>query len=241
MDSKGGKAMNIKKGVATTLMTNIRKEHLWKEQLFKQFPILKESCSRIVFEKGTLGESISLYSPNPGKIIGRKGVTIGAIKEYLEKLLNKKNIVTNVQQDLLPNISLSYASQLALIIQSDISNMRRECNRALKSIMREGRGRFLGVLIKVTGKVSRAFSRTEYFRIGKNKYSGNYAKEMVQTGFDIAKPPLGIIGVTVKIMVGQKHPDKIIMKVDKDKSVNDKTNEKTDKEKPKQAKEELND
>lgn len=149
---------------------------------------------------------IVVHTITPGIVIGAGGEKIREMVEMLKNDFNLKNPQIDVQRidnaDLEPNI---IAQSIARSLESGV-NHKKLGNFYMQKIMRAGA---IGVEIIFNGKLAGERSKKDRFSVGYLKKSGQPAVTDVVSGFAVALPRLGMIGVSVKIMI--KHSDKFII------------------------------
>ena len=149
---------------------------------------------------------IVIHTTTPGIVIGAGGEKIREMVEILKNDFNLKNPQIDVQRidnaDLEPNI---IAQGIARSLESGV-NHKKLGNFYVQKIMRSGA---IGVEIIFNGKLAGERSKKERFTVGYLKKSGQPAVTDVVSGFAVAIPRLGMIGISVKIMI--RHSDKFII------------------------------
>ena len=149
---------------------------------------------------------IVIHTTTPGIVIGAGGEKIREMVEILKNDFNLKNPQIDVQRidnaDLEPNI---IAQGIARSLESGV-NHKKLGNFYVQKIMRSGA---IGVEIIFKGKLAGERSKKERFTVGYLKKSGQPAVTDVVSGFAVAIPRLGMIGISVKIMI--RHSDKFII------------------------------
>ncbi|MBI4019040.1 MAG: 30S ribosomal protein S3 [Candidatus Aenigmarchaeota archaeon] len=152
----------------------------------------------IEIQKTPIMTRIVLHTTTPGLIIGSGGEKIREITDILRLHFKIDNPQIDVQKIDDANLdAVIMAKSLASQIESGV-NYKRLGNFYLEKIMRSGA---VGCEIVMSGKLSGERSRRDRFVAGYVKKSGELAKQHVRTGFAVANPKLGNIGVTVQIMV----------------------------------------
>ena len=149
---------------------------------------------------------IVVHTTTPGIVIGAGGEKIREMVEILKNDFNLKNPQIDVQRidnaDLEPNI---IAQSIARSLEAGV-NHKKLGNFYMQKIMRAGA---IGVEIIFDGKLAGERSKKDRFSVGYLKKSGQPAVTDVVSGFAVALPRLGMIGVSVKIMI--RHSDKFIV------------------------------
>jgi len=158
----------------------------------------KDSFSQLEFERTPLGVKITIYTDNPGKIIGTGGRKINELIEYLKKRFELENPQIDVKPIENPFLdAFTVAKKIATAIEKGV-NYKKIGNVMLKRIMDAGA---IGAEIKIAGKLGGSEkSSTAKFMAGYVKHCGDTAKRYVDTAFKEALTKPGKIGITVKIM-----------------------------------------
>jgi len=175
-----------------------------EEYIRKEFATAK--CGDIVVNYTPLGVRIVIYTVAPGLVIGAGGSKIRDAVENLRLKFGIENPQIDVQKitnpDMDPNV---VAQSIAAALEKNV-NFRRLGKFYTERIMRSGA---IGCEIVISGKISGERGRKERFIAGYLKKCGDPALKDVKRGFAVANPPLGNIGVLVKIMI--THSDKRII------------------------------
>lgn len=171
-----------------------------EEFIRKQFSQAK--CGRIEVQHTPIVTRIIVYTTTPGLVIGAGGERIRETTELLKQQLKIENPQIDVQKIENPDMDAHIVAQnIAAALETGV-NFKRLGNFYAEKIMEAGA---VGCEIVFSGKVSGQRSRKERFLKGYLKKCGDPAQRDVVTGFAVANPKLGNIGVTVKIMV--RHAD----------------------------------
>jgi small subunit ribosomal protein S3 len=156
-----------------------------------------------------MGTRVTLVAERPGLVIGRKGGSIKALTEAVERQFNFDNPQIEVQEVTNPALN-------AQIMAEKLSNalergwhFRRAGHSTVRRIMEAGAK---GCLIVIAGKLTGQRHRRAKFKAGHIKYCGEPRNTWMRKGFAIAKLKPGVIGVTVQIMdPDAKLPDEIVI------------------------------
>jgi small subunit ribosomal protein S3 len=148
---------------------------------------------------------IIIHTVTPGLIVGSGGENIRNAVELLKIKFDLKNPQIDVQRIENPFLDPHIvAKNIAISVENNV-NVKRLGDYYLSKIMHAGA---IGCEIVLSGKISGQRARKERFSAGYIKKCGKPAEEDVMTGFAVANPKLGNIGVTVKIMLKHKEISK---------------------------------
>jgi len=159
-------------------------------------------------QRTPMGTRINILVERPGMVIGRGGSKIKERTEAIKERFNVDNPQIEIEE------AGSKASLNAQIMAEKLSealergwHFRRAGHSTVRRIMDAGAK---GCQVIIAGKLTGARHRTEKFTEGHVKYCGETAREVMDTGYAIAKLKAGIIGVKVRIMKPDaKLPDEI--------------------------------
>ena len=161
----------------------------------------------ITLTKTPLGTQINLYTMRPGRVIGKRGRSIKAASERLEKELGISNPQITVVEVEVPELDPRImASRIANALERGI-HYRRSLFWALRRIMESGA---LGCEIILRGKLRSDRSRFERVSEGYLPKSGDPAIRQLRSATIHVKLKRGTFGVNVSIVPPEaKFPDKI--------------------------------
>ena len=183
-----------------------------QEFIRKQFTQAK--CGEIEIQHTPIVTRIVIHTTTPGLVIGTGGEKIRETAELLKQKFKIENPQIDVQKIMDPDMNPAVVAQaITAAIESGV-NYKRLGNQYLQRIMESGA---IGCEIVFSGKVSGQRSRTQRFSAGYLKKAGDPAMKDVITGFAVASPKLGSIGITVKIMINQ--PELITMRKIEEKNI----------------------
>jgi small subunit ribosomal protein S3 len=154
--------------------------------------------AKIIIERTGDKVRIKLYTARPGIVIGKKGNEIEALKDDLEKLVNRR-ITLDIQEVRRPEadaqlVAESVASQLIRRVA-----FRRAMKKAVSSALRFG---VQGIKISCSGRLGGAeMSRCEWVREGRVPL--HTLRADVDYALAEANTTYGIIGVKVWIFKGE--------------------------------------
>jgi len=175
--------------------------------------------TRIEIKKTPLGEKIIVYTSKPGLIVGRKGENIKHITKILKddfKLENPQIEIGEIDNPMLDPY---------FVLDNIIGAFERFGSKrfkfmgydSLKKIMDAGA---IGAEIVISGTVPSSRAKSWRFSAGYLKKSGDVSESHVLRAKGCAKLKRGVLGVKVTILPPDIYmPDRIELKVDKEKSV----------------------
>ncbi|MGB9642206.1 MAG: 30S ribosomal protein S3 [Candidatus Ratteibacteria bacterium] len=164
--------------------------------LFQRFP--RGSITRVDIEKISEKVKISLYSPRPGVVLGRKGSEINAVRDELYNTINKQ-ITIDVNEIKNPGQDAQFmADSIAMQLERRVPH-RIAVKKAMSLSLQSGA---LGIKVRVGGRLGGAeISRSELYIKGKVPLHTLRAKISYATSTAITK--FGCIGVKVWIFLGE--------------------------------------
>ena len=176
-------------------------------------------------QRTPMGTRINILVERPGMVIGKGGNKIKELTESIKENFKVDNPQIEIEE------AGNKASINAQIMAEKLAealergwHFRRAGHSTVRRIMDAGAK---GCQVIIAGKLTGARHRTEKFTEGHVKYCGETARQVMNTGYAVAKLKAGILGVKVRIMrPDAKLPDEIKIHV----SEADKTKEKTKKE-----------
>ncbi len=155
------------------------------------------AVTRIEIERSAKKVTVHVHAGKPGLIIGRQGVMIEDLKEFLRRKFNQ-NIDINIHEVPHPDLSACLVGEM---IASQIER-RIAYRRAVKSSLQKAiEAGAKGVKIQVAGRLNGVeISRCEYFK------EGNVPLHTFRADIDYAKveanTTYGVIGIKVWIYKG---------------------------------------
>ncbi|MFH1631167.1 MAG: 30S ribosomal protein S3 [Candidatus Aenigmatarchaeota archaeon] len=175
-----------------------------EEFVRKEFASAK--CGDVIVNYTPLGVRVVISTVAPGLVIGAGGGRIKEVVDILKTKYGVENPQIDVQKITNPDIHpVIVAQSIAAALEKNV-NFRRLGKYYLERTMKAGA---IGCEIVMSGKISGERGRKERFIAGYLKKCGEPALRDVEKGFAVANPPLGNIGILVKIMV--RHSDKRII------------------------------
>ena len=164
----------------------------------------RAGISNIEIERFPKQVSITIWTAKPGIVIGRKGVSINALKRKLEELTQGKRVRLEVQEVERPDLdAYLVAENIARQLERRIS-FRRAMKQAIGRAMRAGAK---GAMVTCSGRLAGAeMARSETFR------EGRVPRHTLRADIDYAQgealTTFGRIGVKVWIYKGDILPEK---------------------------------
>ena len=189
------------------VIENVRRL-LLQEYLMKQTQ--RAGFGGLDIQRTPMGTRVTLIAERPGLVIGRKGSSIKALTDAVERQFNFDNPQIEVQE--VGNAALNaqiMAAKLANALERGW-HFRRAGHSTVRRIMEAGAK---GCLVVIAGKLTGQRHRRAKFKDGHIKYCGEPRNTWMRKGFAVAKLKPGVIGVTVQIMdPDAKLPDEIEIK-----------------------------
>ena len=196
--------------------------------LIKEFLIKKiegAGFGGMNIQRTPMGTRINILVERPGMVIGKGGRKIKELTDAIRDNFKVDNPQIEIEEAGAKS-SLNaqiMAEKLAEALERGW-HFRRAGHSTVRRIIDAGAK---GCQVIIAGKLTGARHRTEKFTEGHVKYCGETARQVMDTGYAVAKLKAGILGVKVRIMKPDaKLPDEIKLRV----SEADKTKEKTKKE-----------
>jgi len=171
------------------------KRVLLKEYLMKMTE--RAGFGGLNIQRTPMGTRVSLVAERPGMVIGRRGATIKEITRVVDEEFHFDNPQIEVLESDNPNLNAQImAHKLASALERGW-HFRRAGHSTVRRIMESGAK---GCQVIISGKLTGQRHRTEKFKSGHIKYSGEPAIQWMEEGFAVAKKKLGVIGIKVQIM-----------------------------------------
>lgn len=162
----------------------------------KNFP--RAEIEHIEIEKTGDNVRVIVHSAAPGRMIGKRGQEIDALRRNLAALLKKTEVEVTVQEVKNPELS---ATVIAKSIADQLVNrasFKKVTKKAVASAMRAGAK---GIKIRTAGRLGGAeIARDEFVRVGSMPL--HTLRSDIDYGFAEAKTTYGIIGVKVWVCRG---------------------------------------
>ncbi|MEM0466397.1 MAG: 30S ribosomal protein S3 [Candidatus Thermoplasmatota archaeon] len=165
----------------------------------------------MTIQRTPIGTRVNILVERPGMVIGKSGAKIKELTENIQTKYNVDNPQIEIQE------AGAQASLNAQIMAEKLAealergwHFRRAGHSTVRRIMNAGAK---GCQVIIAGKLTGARHRTEKFVEGHIKYCGETAKEVMDTGYAVAKLKPGVLGVKVRIMrPDAKLPDEVIIR-----------------------------
>ena len=160
--------------------------------------LAKAGVSEIIIERPSDTIRVTIKTPRPGIVIGRKGDDIEKIKKELKKIVNRE-VQLNIVEVRKPEIdAVIVAQEVARQIEKRIS-FRRAMKRAVQAAMRLGAK---GIRINCSGRLGGAeIARMEWYREGQVPL--HTLRADISYGIARANTTYGVIGIKVWIYKGE--------------------------------------
>jgi small subunit ribosomal protein S3 len=179
--------------------------------LIKEFLIKKiegAGFGGMNIQRTPMGTRINILVERPGMVIGKSGIKIKELTEAIKENFQVDNPQIEIEE------AGSRASTNAQIMAEKLAealergwHFRRAGHSTVRRIMDAGAK---GCQVIIAGKLTGARHRTEKFTEGHVKYCGETARQVMDTGYAVAKLKAGVLGVKVRIMKPDaKLPDEI--------------------------------
>jgi len=189
---------------------NIRRV-LLKEYLMKNTE--RAGFGGLNIQRTPIGTRITLTVERPGMVIGRKGTAIKDLTDVVESRFGFDNPQIEVEESPNPNLNPQIMAQKLATTLERGWHFRRAGHSTVKRIMDAGAR---GCQVTISGKLTGQRHRSEKFKEGHIKYSGEPALTCIVRGFAVAKKKLGVIGIKCMIMAPNvRLPDEIRISYDK--------------------------
>src|SRR2546428_1537567 len=186
------------------VIENVRRL-LLQEYLMKQTQ--RAGFGGLDIQRTPMGIRVTLIAERTGLVIGRKGSSIKALTDAVERQFNFDNPQIEVQE--VGNAALNaqiMAAKLANALERGW-HFRRAGHSTVRRIMEAGAK---GCLVVIAGKLTGQRHRRAKFKDGHIKYCGEPRNTWMRKGYAVAKLKPGVIGVTVQIMdPDAKLPDEV--------------------------------
>lgn len=178
---------------------------LLKEYLMKNTE--RAGFGGLNIQRTPIGTRITLTVERPGMVIGRKGTAIKDLTDVVENRFGFDNPQIEVEEAPNPNLNAQIMAQKLATTLERGWHFRRAGHSTVKRIMDAGAR---GCQVTISGKLTGQRHRSEKFKEGHIKYSGEPSITCIEHGFAVAKKKLGVIGLKVMIMLPTvRLPDEI--------------------------------
>lgn len=172
----------------------------------REFLRKKPSCqSASGFHIKRTGDKIevTIRTPRPGLVIGKKGMEIESLKKALNKFTGKE-VWVEVEEIKRPDLDAKLVAEAIAGQLKRRTAFRRALKKAMQSTMDAGA---LGIKVQCSGRLAGAeIARTEWYKEGKIpmqtlRYDVDYASVRAETTY-------GTLGIKVWITRGEMHTQK---------------------------------
>ena len=173
--------------------------------------LVRAGFAGIDLQKTPLGVRITLRTSRPGLVIGKGGKRIQEITEVLRDRFDLELPQIEVDEVKEPDLDAQIMAERLAYSLDRGRHYRRAGYYILRKVIEAGAR---GVEIKISGKVTSQRARTQIFRSGMIKKSGQ-AKEKIEKGVAQCIMKSGTLGVICKIMLADyKTGDEVYIKND---------------------------
>jgi small subunit ribosomal protein S3 len=158
--------------------------------------------SRVEIERAANKVKVSIYTPRPGIVIGKKGVGIEQLKKDLQ-VMSSSEVFVNIQEVRKAEIdSQLVAENVAVQLERRVA-FRRAMKKAVQTALKFGAK---GIRIACAGRLGGGeMARYEWYREGRVPL--HTLRADIDYGFAEARTTYGIIGVKVWIFRGEILPE----------------------------------
>ena len=160
--------------------------------------------SKVEIERSANKVKISVFTPRPGIVIGKKGVGIEGLKRDLQKL-STSEVFVNIHEVRKAEIDAQLvAENVAMQLERRVA-FRRAMKKAVQTTLKFGAK---GIRIGCKGRLGGAdMARHEWYREGRVPL--HTLRADIDYGFAEAKTTYGIIGVKCWIFKGEVLPESV--------------------------------
>ena len=168
---------------------------------FVKKKLYSAGISRVDIERAADKVKLSVYTPRPGIVIGKKGAGIEGLKRELQDL-SKNEVIVNIHEIRKAEIDPQLvAENVALQLERRVA-FRRAMKKAVQTAMKFGAK---GIRISCKGRLGGAeMARYEWYREGRVPL--HTLRADIDYGLAQAKTTAGIIGVKCWIFKGEVLP-----------------------------------
>ena len=164
---------------------------------FLRSELVRAGFAGVDIQKTPLGVRITLRTSRPGLVIGKGGKRIQEITDVLKDRYELELPQIEVEEVENPDLDAEIMAERLAYSLDRGRHYRRAGYYILRKVMDAGA---IGVEIKISGKVTSQRARTQIFRAGTMKKSGQPAHEAVDKGGAQCVQKSGVLGIVVKIM-----------------------------------------
>ncbi len=164
---------------------------------FLRSELVRAGFAGVDIQKTPLGVRITLRTSRPGLVIGKGGKRIQEITEVLKDRYDLELPQIEVEEVENPDLDAEIMAERLAYSLDRGRHYRRAGYYILRKVMDAGA---IGVEIKISGKVTSQRARTQIFRAGTMKKSGQPAHDAVDKGVAQCVQKSGVLGIVIKIM-----------------------------------------
>ncbi|MEO1173904.1 MAG: 30S ribosomal protein S3 [Myxococcota bacterium] len=184
------------KNFADWLHEDIKLRNYVKEKLHSA------GVSRVEIERAANKVKLTIHTPRPGIVIGKKGVGIEGLKKELQAM-SEAEVFVNITEVRKAEIDAQLVAENVAMQLSRRVAFRRAMKKAVQTSLKFGAK---GIRIATAGRLGGAeMSRREWYREGRVPL--HTLRADIDYGFAEAKTTYGVIGVKVWIFRGEVLPD----------------------------------
>jgi len=160
--------------------------------------------SKVEIERSANKVKISVFTPRPGIVIGKKGIGIEGLKKDLQKM-SRSEVFVNIHEVRKAEIDAQLvAENVAMQLERRVA-FRRAMKKAVQTTLKFGAK---GIRIGCKGRLGGAdMARHEWYREGRVPL--HTLRADIDYGFAEAKTTYGIIGVKCWIFKGEVLPESV--------------------------------
>jgi len=159
--------------------------------------LVRAGFAGVDLQKTPLGVRITLKTSRPGLVIGKGGKRIQEITDTLEQRFGLEMPQIEVEEVEQPDLDAQIMAERLAYSLDRGRHYRRAGYYILRKVMDAGAK---GVEIKISGKVTSQRARTQIFRAGTMKKSGQPAQDAVDKGVAQYIQKSGVLGIVIKVM-----------------------------------------
>lgn len=164
---------------------------------FLRSELVRAGFAGVDIQKTPLGVRITLRTSRPGLVIGKGGKRIQEITDVLKDRYDLELPQIEVEEVENPDLDAEIMAERLAYSLDRGRHYRRAGYYILRKVMDAGA---IGVEIKISGKVTSQRARTQIFRAGTMKKSGQPAHDAVDKGVAQCVQKSGVLGIVIKIM-----------------------------------------
>ncbi len=159
--------------------------------------LVRAGFAGIDLQKTPLGVRITLKTSRPGLVIGKGGKRIQEITDILQERFNLEMPQIEVFQVEQPDLDAQIMAERLAYSLDRGRHYRRAGYYILRKAMDAGA---IGIEIRISGKITSQRARTQIFRAGTMKKSGQTAQQSVDKGVAQCIQKSGVLGIVIYIM-----------------------------------------